>query len=81
MTENFDGSGKPDKLERKSIPLISRILSISSNYAANLSNQSIENSILELIRRAGSIYDPEIVSILEGITIRNSKPVYSGFKD
>ena len=81
MTENFDGSGKPDKLERKSIPLISRILSISSNYAANLSNQSIENSILELMRRAGSIYDPEIVSILEGITIRNSKPVYSGFKD
>ncbi len=65
ITENYDGSGKPEKLKGKSIPLISRILSVSSNYAANLSNQSIENSILELKRRSESIYDPEIVSILD----------------
>ncbi len=77
ITENFDGSGKPEKLKGKSIPLISRILSVSSDFAANLSNQSIENSILELKRRSGSIYDPEIVSILEGVSIRKSQHVFS----
>ncbi len=77
ITENYDGSGKPERLTGKSIPLISRILSVSSDYSGNLSNQSIENSILELKRRSGSIYDPEIVSILEEITIRKNKPAFS----
>ncbi len=80
MTENFDGSGKPEKLKGRSIPLISRILSISRDFAASLLNQSIENSILELKRRTGSIYDPEIVSILEGITIRSTQPVFLDVK-
>ena len=73
ITENYDGSGKPEKLRGISIPLIARILSVSSDFAANLSDQSIESSILELKRRSGSIYDPEIVSILEGITIRKNQ--------
>ena len=76
ISENYDGSGKPEGLKGKSIPLISRILSVSSDFSADLSDQSIENSILELKRRSGSIYDPEIVSILEGITIRKNKPVF-----
>jgi hypothetical protein len=70
MTENYDGSGRPDKLIGKSIPTISRILAISSNFAANLSNQSVDNSILELKRRAGLIYDPEIVEILENLSLQ-----------
>ncbi len=77
IMENFDGSGKPEKLEGKSIPLISRILSVSSDFVTNQSDQSIENSILELKRRSGSIYDPEIVSILEGMTIRKNQPAFS----
>lgn len=68
MTENYDGSGKPDRLKGKSIPAISRILSVASNFASNLSNQSVDNSILELKRRAGSIFDPDIVKILENIS-------------
>ncbi|MCD4848701.1 MAG: hypothetical protein K8R76_10990 [Candidatus Aegiribacteria sp.] len=80
ITENFDGSGKPERLKGRSIPLISRILSISSDFSANLSGQSIENSILELKRRSGSIYDPEIVSILEGITIRKNQSVFSDIR-
>ena len=76
ITENYDGSGKPERLKGRSIPLISRILSISSDFSANLSDQSIENSILELKRRSGSIYDPEIVLILEGIIIRKNQPAF-----
>lgn len=75
ISENYDGSGKPEGLKGKSIPLISRILSVSSDFSGNLSDQSIEHSILELKRRSGSIYDPEIVSILEVITNRKNQPV------
>lgn len=76
MTENYDGSGKPDKLSGKSIPAISRILSIASNFAANLSNQSVDNSILELKRRTGQIYDPDIVEILEKISLQQERMVF-----
>lgn len=77
MTENFDGSGNPDKLNGKSIPEISRILAVASNFAANLSNQSVENSILELKRRAGLIYDPDIVEILEKLSLHKDKTLLS----
>ncbi|MCK4807788.1 MAG: hypothetical protein KAT09_09080, partial [Candidatus Aegiribacteria sp.] len=77
MTENYDGSGKPDKLSGKSIPAISRILSIASNFAANLSNQSVDNAVLELKRRTGLIYDPDIVEILEKISLQQERMVFS----
>ncbi len=77
MTENYDGSGKPEKLKGKSIPIISRILSIASNFAANISNQSVDDAILELKRRAGLIYDPDIVDILANISLQQDKMLFS----
>ncbi len=76
MRENYDGSGKPDKLSGRSIPTISRILSVASNFASNLSNQSVDNAILELKRRTGLIYDPDIVEILEDITAQQERMVF-----
>ncbi len=73
MTENYDGSGKPDRLSGKSIPVIARILSVASNFAANLSNQSVDDAILELKRRTGLIYDPDIVDILENISLQQDE--------
>lgn len=73
LTENYDGSGKPDKLIGESIPVISRILSVASNFAANLSDQSVEDAILELKRRTGLIYDPAIVDILESISLQQDE--------
>lgn len=70
ITENFDGSGKPENMHGRSIPIIARILSVSIDFIANLSNQSVESSILELKRRTGAIYDPEIVAILEEIVMQ-----------
>ncbi|NOQ21746.1 MAG: hypothetical protein GQ565_03710 [Candidatus Aegiribacteria sp.] len=77
MTENYDGSGKPEKLIGKSIPAIARILSVASNFAANLSNQSVDDAILELKRRTGLIYDPDIVDILENISLQQENMVFS----
>ncbi len=78
ITENYDGSGKPERLSGKSIPAIARILSVASNFAANLSNQSVDDSILELKRRSGLIYDPDIVDILENISLQQDKMVSLG---
>jgi hypothetical protein len=79
LTENYDGSGKPDNLRGKSIPAISRILSVSSNFVANLSNQSVDNAILELKRRVGLIYDPDIVEILENISVQKDRMTFSEY--
>lgn len=78
LTENYDGSGKPDHLSGESIPAISRILSVASNYAANLSSQSVEDAVLELKRRTGLIYDPDIVDILENISLQQNSPASPG---
>ncbi|MCK5116726.1 MAG: hypothetical protein KAR44_09005 [Candidatus Aegiribacteria sp.] len=75
IKENYDGSGKPEQLSGKSIPAIARILSVASNFAANLSNQSVDDAILELKRRTGLIYDPDIVDILENISLQQDKMV------
>lgn len=80
LTENYDGSGKPDNLRGKSIPAISRILSVSSNFAVNLSNQSVDNAILELKRRAGLIYDPDIVEILENLSVQKDRTAFSDYR-
>ena len=78
MTENYDGSGRPERLSGKSIPAIARILSVASNFAANLSNQSIDDAILELKRRTGLIFDPDIVDILENISLQQDRMVSLG---
>ncbi|OPL18876.1 MAG: hypothetical protein AVO35_02780 [Candidatus Aegiribacteria sp. MLS_C] len=68
MRENYDGTGRPDGLSGGSIPLISRILAVASSFVANSSNQSIEGSLLDIRRRSGLIYDPEVVRVLESFT-------------
>jgi len=69
MTENFDGSGKPEGLAGGSIPLISRILAVASNYVADATGQSSESALIELKRRSGLIFDPEIVRVMETIAV------------
>lgn len=77
MTENYDGSGRPEGLSGEAIPLISRILSVASSYVAGISNQPVSGAVLELKRRAGLIFDPDIVGIMEEISLTNEKMVVS----
>ena len=67
MTENYDGTGRPEGLSGKSIPLISRILSVASSFVAGSSNQSAESAMLEIRRRSGLIYDPDLVEVMGSI--------------
>jgi hypothetical protein len=77
MTENYDGTGKPEGLSGGAIPLISRILAVASNFVANSSNQSAESVILELKRRSGLIFDPDIVRIMEELSSGSEGDVVS----
>jgi HD-GYP domain-containing protein (c-di-GMP phosphodiesterase class II) len=70
--ERFDGSGYPDGLVGQAIPLGSRIILASDAYHAMTSDRPYragmphEHAVGELVRCAGSQFDPRIVAALVG---------------
>ncbi|MBI2374504.1 MAG: response regulator [Deltaproteobacteria bacterium] len=75
--ERYDGTGYPDGIKGRAIPLGARILSIVDAYQAMVSPRphraatSPESALLELIANAGSQFDPEIVEFF--VEILNSE--------
>jgi len=66
--ERWDGQGYPKKLRGNEIPLLSRLVSILDFYAKEKCKdgdpkQSDERIILELGKRAGSEFDPDLVKL------------------
>jgi diguanylate cyclase (GGDEF)-like protein len=68
--ENWDGSGYPDGLAAEDIPLASRIVHACNAYVAMMSDRpyrpalSPEDALNELMRMAGSQFDPTVVRVL-----------------
>jgi diguanylate cyclase (GGDEF)-like protein len=68
--ENWDGSGYPDGLAGEDIPLASRIIRACNAYVAMTSNRPyrqalpVEDALNELMRCAGSDFDPTVVRVL-----------------
>lgn len=66
--EKYDGTGYPDGLKRKNIPLYARIICVADSYDAMSSDRcyrpslSNEEILIELERCSGSQFDPEIVT-------------------
>jgi diguanylate cyclase (GGDEF)-like protein len=71
--ERWDGSGYPDRLAGTSIPLGARIIAVCDAYDAMVSNRpyrsrmSIEVTLEELRRCAGTQFDPHVVDAFCGV--------------
>ena len=82
--ERFDGSGYPDGLAGQAIPLGSRIILACDAYHAMTSDRPYragmphEHAVAELVRCAGSQFDPRIVAALVGYLGRDDgKPRFT----
>ena len=68
--ERYDGSGYPDGLAGKAIPIAARIIMLCDSIDAMLSDRpyrralTIEQARVELLRCAGSQFDPDIVEVV-----------------
>jgi diguanylate cyclase (GGDEF)-like protein/PAS domain S-box-containing protein len=67
--ERWDGKGYPNGLKEEEIPLFSRIISVCDSYEAMTSDRvyrcalSVEEARKELLRCAGTQFDPRIVDV------------------
>jgi diguanylate cyclase (GGDEF)-like protein/PAS domain S-box-containing protein len=67
--EKFDGSGYPNGLKGKEIPIEARIITVSDSYDAMTSKRSYrdaiskEQAVREIIRCSGTHFDPKIVDV------------------
>jgi diguanylate cyclase (GGDEF)-like protein len=68
--ERWDGTGYPDQLEGSAIPIEARVVAAADAYAAMTGDRvyrrawSLEETIAELRRSAGSHLDPDVVAAL-----------------
>lgn len=83
--ERYDGRGYPDGLRGREIPIGSRILTVVDAYIAMVSDRphrpamSQEESFEELIRNAGTQFDPEVVEVF--IRVMEKKSPHKGKRD
>jgi diguanylate cyclase (GGDEF)-like protein/putative nucleotidyltransferase with HDIG domain len=74
--EHWDGSGYPDGLAGEDIPFGSRVILVADAYDAMTSDRSYRTAstatqaLAEIRRRAGSQFDPHVVSALERCIVR-----------
>lgn len=80
--EHFDGSGYPDGLRGRQIPIESRIVTCCDAYSAMTTDRSYrsamtqDEAVEELRRCAGSHFDPSVVRALIGVLgpVRDRSP-------
>jgi putative nucleotidyltransferase with HDIG domain len=76
--ERFDGRGYPDGLMGSQIPLEARIIAVADAYDAMVSTRpyrkamSSEKALTELDEKAGTQFDPEVVSVFKHLIQRES---------
>ena len=80
--EHLDGSGYPDGLKGKNIPLLSRIISVADSYDAismhrHYSGATPHERAMEIMRsERGTKLDPEVLAVFEDV-VNSGFNVYS----
>jgi response regulator RpfG family c-di-GMP phosphodiesterase len=73
--ENYDGSGFPDKLLERRIPLGARIIRVADAFDRHAfvngypDVKRINNAVAHLVQNSGILYDPEVVNKFVGADI------------
>jgi HD-GYP domain-containing protein (c-di-GMP phosphodiesterase class II) len=76
--ERWDGSGYPDALAGRAIPLAARIICASDSFSAMTTTRSyraampVEDALAELRRCAGSRFDPAVVDAIVAVVQRET---------
>ncbi len=86
--ESFDGSGYPDRLGGKDLPLLTRIMTVADSFDAMTSErtyrqpQKTNGAMLELKRMSGKQFDPDVVDAFassEIIRMKSDLEHFSGY--
>ncbi len=67
IDEQWDGSGHPEGLKGRDIPLLARICSVAQNLDVFAAEEGMEAAMQVLRRRSGSCFDPQIVRVAESL--------------
>ena len=71
--ERYDGTGYPGGLKADEIPFISRVLHVVDAFCALMTERPYSKAVTqkealeEIVRNAGTMYDPAIVNALEHV--------------
>lgn len=82
--ERYDGSGYPDGLKGRDIPLGARILTVCDAFETmlagrkNFTRMSVEDSVVNLYQGAGHQFDPEIVKALFNALLKYPESIENG---
>lgn len=86
--ESFDGSGYPDRLGGKDIPLLTRIMTVADSFDAMTSERTYrqpwktDKAMLELKRMSGKQFDPDVVDAFassEIVKMKSDLELLSGY--
>lgn len=73
LRERYDGSGYPEGLRGRDIPIGSRLLAVAETFDALTSDRvhrpsrSLDDSVAEIRSEAGAHFDPQFVDLLVGV--------------
>jgi putative nucleotidyltransferase with HDIG domain len=63
LDEHWDGSGYPERLRGKAIPMLARIAAVAQHLDVFATETTTQNAINVLVERSGRWFDPELVRI------------------